>query len=93
MRGNHIAGVDRSISLNHDGSFASVCRSLRRDCKDLDLRFRQWLSVVAQRRAVRAALLPEFPALGHILELGEPYSFLLQTKLVTFRDLSLATKG
>jgi SAM-dependent methyltransferase len=35
-----------------------------------DLRFGQWLSVAAQRRAVRAALLREFPASGHILELG-----------------------
>lgn len=35
-----------------------------------DQRFGQWLSVAAQRRAVRAALLREFPAGGHILELG-----------------------
>lgn len=35
-----------------------------------DQRFDQWLSVAAQRRAVRAALLREFPAGGHILELG-----------------------
>jgi SAM-dependent methyltransferase len=35
-----------------------------------DLRFGPWLSVSAQRRAVRAALLREFPAGGHILELG-----------------------
>jgi ubiquinone/menaquinone biosynthesis C-methylase UbiE len=35
-----------------------------------DLRFGPWLSVSAQRRAVRAALLREFPAAGHILELG-----------------------
>ena len=35
-----------------------------------DLRFGQWLSVAAQRRAVRAALLREFPTAGHILELG-----------------------
>lgn len=35
-----------------------------------DLRFGQWLSVAAQRRAVRTALLREFPAGGHILELG-----------------------
>jgi len=35
-----------------------------------DLRFGQWLSVAAQRRAVRAALLREFPAGGTILELG-----------------------
>ncbi|MGC1784160.1 MAG: class I SAM-dependent methyltransferase [Acidobacteriaceae bacterium] len=35
-----------------------------------DLRFGQWLSVAAQRRAVRAALLREFPTEGHILELG-----------------------
>ena len=37
---------------------------------DFDLRFGQWLSVAAQRRAVRAALLREFPTIGHILELG-----------------------
>ena len=41
MRGNHIAGVDRSISLNHDGSCASGLRCLRHDCKDVDLRFGQ----------------------------------------------------
>lgn len=35
-----------------------------------DLRFGHWLSVAAQRRAVRAALQREFPAKGHILELG-----------------------
>ncbi|HEU5350832.1 MAG TPA: class I SAM-dependent methyltransferase [Terracidiphilus sp.] len=35
-----------------------------------DLRFGQWLSVAAQRRAVRSALLQVFPAGGHILELG-----------------------
>ena len=35
-----------------------------------DLRFGQWLSVAAQRRAVRTALLREFPAGGRILELG-----------------------
>lgn len=37
---------------------------------DFDLRFGQWLSVSAQRRAVRAALLRVFPAGGRILELG-----------------------
>lgn len=35
-----------------------------------DQRFGQWLSVAAQRRAVRAALLQEFPSGGRILELG-----------------------
>ena len=35
-----------------------------------DSRFGAWLSVAAQRRAVRAALLAEFPAAGRILELG-----------------------
>jgi SAM-dependent methyltransferase len=35
-----------------------------------DLRFGGWGSVAAQRRAVRAALLREFPTTGHILELG-----------------------
>ncbi len=35
-----------------------------------DHRFGQWLSVAAQRRAVRAALLREFPAYDRILELG-----------------------
>ena len=35
-----------------------------------DQRFGGWLSVMAQRRAVRAALLQEFPKRGHILELG-----------------------
>jgi SAM-dependent methyltransferase len=35
-----------------------------------DQRFGQWLSVAAQRRAVRAALLQEFAPGGRILELG-----------------------
>lgn len=35
-----------------------------------DQRFGTWLSVKAQRRAVREALLREFPKHGHILELG-----------------------
>jgi SAM-dependent methyltransferase len=35
-----------------------------------DRRFGAWLSVSAQRRAVRAALLREFPERGRILELG-----------------------
>lgn len=35
-----------------------------------DQRFGQWLSVSAQRRAVRTALLRQFPKQGHILELG-----------------------
>jgi SAM-dependent methyltransferase len=35
-----------------------------------DQRFGAWLSVSAQRRAVREALLREFPKCGHILELG-----------------------
>jgi SAM-dependent methyltransferase len=37
---------------------------------DFDTRFGTWRSVAAQRRAVRAALLKEFPAKGRILELG-----------------------
>jgi SAM-dependent methyltransferase len=37
---------------------------------DFDTRFGAWRSVAAQRRAVRAALLSEFPAGGKILELG-----------------------
>jgi SAM-dependent methyltransferase len=35
-----------------------------------DQRFGAWESVSAQRRAVRRALLQEFPTCGHILELG-----------------------
>lgn len=35
-----------------------------------DQRFGAWLSVAAQRRAVRTALLRELPKHGHILELG-----------------------
>lgn len=35
-----------------------------------DSRFGGWLSVAAQRRAVRAALMGEFPSAGRILELG-----------------------
>jgi SAM-dependent methyltransferase len=37
---------------------------------DFDARFGNWRSVAAQRRAVRAALLGEFPPGGRILELG-----------------------
>lgn len=37
---------------------------------DFDARFGAWSSVAAQRRAVRAALLNEFPPGGRILELG-----------------------
>lgn len=37
---------------------------------DFDARFGRWSSVAAQRRAVRAILLHEFPAGGKILELG-----------------------
>jgi len=48
-----------------------------------DQRFGAWLSVMAQRRAVRAALLKKFPAGGHILELGggtgEDAAFLAET--------------
>ncbi|MCU1225061.1 MAG: Methyltransferase type 11 [Edaphobacter sp.] len=47
-----------------------------------DSRFGAWLSVAAQRRAVRAALIREFPAAGRILELGggtgEDASFLAE---------------
>lgn len=35
-----------------------------------DQRFGGWLSVAAQRRAVRAALVEQFPKGGHILEVG-----------------------
>jgi SAM-dependent methyltransferase len=35
-----------------------------------DERFGAWRSVAAQRRAVRSALLREFPSSGHILEVG-----------------------
>ncbi|MGB6975385.1 MAG: class I SAM-dependent methyltransferase [Terracidiphilus sp.] len=37
---------------------------------DFDLRFGQWLSVAAQRRAVRRVLLKTLPPAGRILELG-----------------------
>jgi SAM-dependent methyltransferase len=47
-----------------------------------DSRFGAWASVAAQRRAVRAALLQQFPAGGRILEVGggtgEDASFLAQ---------------
>jgi SAM-dependent methyltransferase len=47
-----------------------------------DSRFGAWLSVAAQRRAVRGALLRAFPTGGHILELGggtgEDASFLAE---------------
>jgi len=49
---------------------------------DFDTRFGDWRSVAAQRSAVRAALLREFPAGGIILELGggtgEDAAFLAQ---------------
>ena len=35
-----------------------------------DDRFGAWASVAAQRRAVRAALLQQFPPMGHVLEVG-----------------------
>ena len=38
--------------------------------KEYDLRFGEWGSVNAQRRAVRSALLREFPEHGYILEMG-----------------------
>jgi len=38
--------------------------------EDFDRRFAAWLSVAAQRRAVRQTLLREFPLGGQILELG-----------------------
>lgn len=38
--------------------------------QEFDARFGAWQSVSAQRRAVRAALIREFPAGGRILELG-----------------------
>jgi ubiquinone/menaquinone biosynthesis C-methylase UbiE len=48
-----------------------------------DQRFGAWCSVSAQRRAVRTALLQEFPEYGHILELGggtgEDAAFLAQS--------------
>ncbi|HEX5283613.1 MAG TPA: class I SAM-dependent methyltransferase [Bryocella sp.] len=37
---------------------------------NFDERFGAWASVRAQRRAVRATLLGQFPAMGHILEIG-----------------------
>jgi SAM-dependent methyltransferase len=37
---------------------------------EFDARFGTWLSVAAQRRAVRSTLLSEFPAGGRIIELG-----------------------
>jgi SAM-dependent methyltransferase len=49
---------------------------------DFDSRFGNWLSVAAQRNAVRTALLREFPSEGKILELGggtgEDSAFLAQ---------------
>src|SRR5580692_453642 len=55
---------------------------------DFDQRFDGWRSVAAQRRAVRAALLKEFPKSGHILELGggtgEDAAFLAETGYEVF---------
>jgi ubiquinone/menaquinone biosynthesis C-methylase UbiE len=53
-----------------------------------DQRFGAWRSVAAQRRAVREALLREFPKRGHILELGggtgEDAAFLAATGYEVF---------
>jgi hypothetical protein len=92
MRGSRIAGVDRSISLNHDGSFASGRRCLRRDCKDFDLRFDRRLSVAAQRPAVpRAAA--RISDGGHILELGGTVLLPSTDKVGHLSGFSSATKG
>jgi hypothetical protein len=48
------------MSPSHPAAFAFDAIALA-----FDLRFGQWLSVAAQRRAVRRALLLEFPMRGH----------------------------
>lgn len=63
MAESHAAGGGTVISRPAAEAFDAVAPFF-------DQRFGSWLSVAAQRRAVRAALLREFPADGSILELG-----------------------
>lgn len=65
-----------SLATKHESSYP-VTATLRPAAlafdaiaNEFDSRFGAWLSVAAQRRAVRSALLREFPARGHILEVG-----------------------
>jgi SAM-dependent methyltransferase len=50
--------------------FSRAARAFDAIAPDFDARFSPWQSVAAQRRAVRAALMREFPPGGKILELG-----------------------
>jgi SAM-dependent methyltransferase len=51
-------------------SFTSAALAFDAIAPDFDARFGGWASVAAQRRAVRAALLREFPVGGRIFEVG-----------------------
>lgn len=83
-----------SLAAAHKAAFTMTCplrpSALAFDAiaPTFDLRFGPWRSVAAQRRAVRAALLQEFPAGGHILELGggtgEDAAFLAERGLQIF---------
>jgi len=51
-------------------SLSPAARAFDAIAPEFDARFGVWASVAAQRRAVRAALIKEFPSRGRILELG-----------------------
>ena len=51
-------------------AFGPAARAFDAIAPEFDARFGNWASVAAQRRAVRAALIEEFPARGRILEIG-----------------------
>lgn len=64
-----LAAADRSVSVVM-APLRPAAMAFDAIAPGFDLRFGHWLSVAAQRRAVRTALLREFPTGGHILELG-----------------------
>lgn len=65
-----------SLAATHESSYAMMpplrpaALAFDAIAPAFDSRFGAWLSVAAQRRAVRSALLQAFPADAHILELG-----------------------
>jgi SAM-dependent methyltransferase len=80
---------DTSLAAEHESSYFVMAMTLRPAAlafdaiaASFDSRFGAWLSVAAQRRAVRCTLLQRFPAGGRILEVGggtgEDASFLAQ---------------
>jgi SAM-dependent methyltransferase len=52
------------------GELSAAAQAFDAAADSFDQRFGDWLSVAAQRRAVRAALAAAFPAGAHILEVG-----------------------